>query len=125
MRSRFAAALVTVLLATACEQHPTDAFDEVFVHIDGAEFVLENHTPRTVYYFAVDRERLALIDWTPCNHPAFCEGVPVGDERRLSTSDVQGMTPDTRAVVFYTWHLIPTASGGYRVRMRNELVVAL
>ena len=125
MLSRPAGALIVMLLATACAQHPVDDFNQVMVHVDGAEFVLENQTSRTVYYFAVDRELAALVDWAPCPDPAHCEGVPVGGQRRLSSAEVHGMTPETRAVVFYTWHLIPLVGGGYHVRMQDELVVGL
>lgn len=122
---RCLAALALSLGAAACAFDVTGSGNGFSARIDGAELVLHNGTSRTVYYFAGDRETLALMLWGPCADPATCDGIPAGRERRIGSSEVVGMNPNTREVIVYAWHLVPTSDGKFQPRWLDEVIVQL
>jgi len=82
---------------------------------------IHNRTERAVYYFAVDSEMVALINWVPCSDPDACARVTARSRSTIPASAVLrwGSSPQ---VTVYWWHLVPDGEGGFRpdrIRMRT------
>ena len=90
--------------------------------------VLRSRADVPVYYFVVDRETLALIDWAPCTDPATCPSVPARGTTTVTRDRIVGWHESTREVAVYHWRLVPKdphAGGGYAADSVRALIVAL
>jgi hypothetical protein len=68
---------------------------------------LENLTDEPVYYFAADREALALILWGVCEDPATCRNVvPPRATLDVPRSAIAGDQPGSHEVAVHHWLLV-------------------
>lgn len=111
-RRRTAAPMVASFLPfAACSDAVSVRSDLLIARMAGDRLELTNTSTRAVYFFAADREALAVVDWAPCIDPDPCEAVPPMSTRRLARDEVAFLTPATREIVVYHWHLVPAPGG--------------
>lgn len=92
--------------------------------VDNGSLVVANTSQAPLYYFAANREALALIDWSPCDSPSTCDGIAPGTTRRLPFASLAGYRAGAREAAVYHWHLVPgnRASGFLPDRIRQSIV---
>jgi hypothetical protein len=105
---RFSSALVVLALASLACESPVAVQSDI-LHVRKAPTALEltNISSAPVYYFVVDRDLLALLDWAVCDNPATCPNVTPNAMRRVPFDSIGGYSATTREVVVYHWHLVP------------------
>jgi hypothetical protein len=67
---------------------------------------LENLTDEPVYYFAADREALALILWGVCEDPATCRAVPPRATVDVPRGAIAADQPGSHEVAVHHWLLV-------------------
>src|SRR6266436_5779877 len=66
-----------------------------------------NTSDAPIYYFLVERQSAALIDWAPCTNPSACSSVAAHGDAQVPFSQIAGYEPGEREAIFYWWHLLP------------------
>lgn len=109
------AALLLPVLALAGLAGCSSPFEggEETVEATGQDGVLtiRNLGEERVYYFVLERNQVAVVDWTPCTDPEDPEGCPriePGGQVQMDYEDVFGYDPgleDPRARVYW-WRLV-------------------
>jgi len=85
---------------------------------------LQNRTGEPVYYFVVERETLAVIDFLLCTDPS-CPSVPPHGEVKLPYGRITGYHERAKEAVMFHWHLRAKAGGGFVADSVRTLVVRL
>ena len=119
----------TFASASGCDSSATGPRGPALeVRVEAAGLRLENLTGERLFYVAVDRESLALVDLNFCNtDPHTC---PNRIEPRATATApfarVVGHGPQSRELVVYHWHLRPPVTeAGYQPYFYEPLVVRL
>ncbi len=86
---------------------------------------LVNNTPEPVYYFVVERDAAALINWAPCTDPAQCKTVPPRGARSVPYDEIASYTPSARQAIVYWWHLRSEEADSFRPDSVRASVVDL
>jgi len=86
---------------------------------------LVNSSATPIYYFAVERESAALIDWIVCTDPPACATVPAHGLTVLPYDRIAGYTSGAREAIVYWWHLEPLGAGQFRADSVRTAVVRL
>jgi hypothetical protein len=121
MRPHLAAvcAACAVIALAACDA-PTDPL-QVTVRTESLR--LKNATESAAYYFLVESETSALLDWAPCADPSTCANVPPRGETIVPYDEIFGYESGDREAILYWWHLEPAPGGGFQpVSVRVERV---
>ena len=85
--------------------------------------LLTNSTNDPVYYFAADRDILAVLNWAICVQPGQCNAVPRESTRSIALNDVIGGGASGEIVVYH-WRLTPGQSPtGYVADSLRSLIV--
>ena len=93
------------LYALGCES-PMGVDRTVTVSIVGDSLRLENPTLRPAYFFAVEAETAARINWAPCTDPSKCQAVPPQGTLSIPLAEVTGFEADSEVALVYWWHLV-------------------
>lgn len=112
------------ILAVSCSNPVEVRSDIARITVDGQAIVVANIGDAPLYYFAADRNALALLDWIPCTDPAKCIGIASGASKRIAFSEVVAYQPGSAEAVVYHWRLIPgnAASGFVMDSLRATIV---
>ena len=97
------------------------AGDEVRVQLTAVGATARNGTPATAYYFVVERETAALINWAGCTDPDHCPGIAPGASVTVPYAQIFGW-PGSGELIFYWWHLVPNGTGSYRMDSLHAVV---
>ena len=74
---------------------------------------VQNDTPAPIAYTAIDPT--SLIDWAPCaNVTPACVRLAPGGPHLVPSGEILGLTPGTREVIFYWWHVVRAEDGSLR-----------
>jgi hypothetical protein len=122
MRTLRALPIVAVAaLAVACESS-TAVTDGVLTvtHTVGV-LHLRNGSPTPVYYFVLERETAALVDWIPLVGPES-PTIPARGEVALPYSAIFGYAAGAKEALVYWWRAVPDGAGGYRADSVRNLV---
>lgn len=106
MRRLLRVSLLLILSLVACNE-PT-APDGVGIRVANERIEIVNTGDAPVYTFAMDQDRLALVDWLPCVTEQ-CGRILPGDTRRLTYEEI-GSAPG-RTVRLYYWRAV--YNGGF------------
>lgn len=90
--------------------------------------VLHSLATEPLYYFVVERETLALIDWVPCTDPSTCPSVPAGGSTIVTPDHIASWHEGAKEGVVYYWRLVPKdphSGGGFAPDSIRHLVVRL
>ena len=119
----FAIALVT-LSSCRSTTSPTTRF--LTVSTDGSAMTLQNPNAWPVFYFAVDPNFLALLDFVLCSDPSSsCPRVPALGTSRVPYSDIAGYHDGQKDVVIYQWRLERKSDGTYTTTDLRTVTVPL
>ena len=86
---------------------------------------LQNSSATPIYYFAVERESTALIDWAVCTDAPACATVPAHGRTVVPYDQIVGYAPGEREAIVYWWHLEPLGAGQFRADSICVVVVGL
>jgi hypothetical protein len=78
-----------------------------------------------LYYFAVEREMTALINWAPCTDPERCDGIAPNTSVEFSYSAIAFYEPGDAEAVVYWWRLVDGAGGELEPDSIRALVIDL
>jgi len=97
-------AVFAVLAALACNS-PVAVGGTLDVSVAPTGLRIVNNSGAPAYFFAVERETAARINWAPCVDPEQCREVAVG--------------------AVYWWHLVPETGDTFHADSIRALVVSL
>ena len=103
---RLVQVVIAVALGTAC-QSPVELDGKVAASVVGSSLRIENGTSDPVYYFAVERQTAAAINWAPCVERPQCPSIRAGSAATIALTDVSGFDSTSEEVLVYWWHRIP------------------
>lgn len=122
-RMRYLATALILSLA-ACDLI-TGLETRVEVVNDPPNIAVTNEGDRTIYYFAIDQNSLALILWAPCTDPDTCDRVRPGERVDIPYETILGFSEDTEVIVVNWWHLVPRQGGGFEPDSLRRVEVRL
>jgi hypothetical protein len=115
--------VVAAATAAACRGEPTPVSDRVLtVTRNPPAFRFDNASAAPVYYFAAERNTLALIDWVP-RVDSGVPTVPARGSRTVPYAEVTGYAPGADEAVVYWWQAVPDGAGGIEAGPFRTLVV--
>jgi hypothetical protein len=125
MWRRTVAALVMALVVEGCSDPVAAESDILLAEMSSSHLELRNRTAVPVYYFAVDDQTAAVIDWAPCTDPPQCEAIPAQATRRVLLADLHIREDASHLIVFH-WRLVAgVGQSGYAVDSLRALRVDL
>ena len=104
-------AVFAVLAALACNS-PVAVGGTLDVSVAPTGLRIVNNSGAPAYFFAVERETAARINWAPCVDPEQCREVAVGAETTVPYTAVAGWAPGAHEAIVYWWHLVPESNLG-------------
>ncbi|MBB4634938.1 hypothetical protein [Longimicrobium terrae] len=115
MRRRLTALALAAALTTGCDS-PLDSGSAPSFAISTklGVITLANGGDEPVYYFLVEREAQAYVDWIPCAKPDTCTGVAPGTAVRLGYNQIVGYDRGDREAVLTRYRLDRQADGSYK-----------
>ena len=123
MEKLWAVAMLVSLLG--CGGLPSAVEEDVEAGLSPVGLFIVNGRAEPIYYFPVERQSTALIDWIPCTDPAVCDRVDAGSDRLVPFEEIAGWEDGDREVVLYWWGLVPDGTGGFRPDRIRSLVVGM
>lgn len=125
MWRRGVSALVLALVAAGCSDPVGAESDILLAGISDDHLQLANRTDAPVYYFAVDNQTAAVIDWAPCTDPPQCQSVPAQATKLVLLADLHIDEEASHLIVFH-WRLVAgVGQTGYAVDSLRTLTVDL
>ena len=103
----------------------SSSFGPVDVVTQASALRILNSSDAPIYYFIVERQSAALVDWAPCTKPSTCPSVAAHGDAEVPFSRIVGYEPGEREAIFYWWHLLPVPAGGFQVDSIRTRVVQL
>jgi hypothetical protein len=102
----------TVLLLGlgACSGSTGISEDDFAIRATGQDVVLVNSSERPVFYFLVERETAAVINFATCVEPE-CPHVAAGATVRVPYTAITGYQPGKREIIVHLWLSVPSSSG--------------
>src|SRR5215208_1204172 len=85
-----------LLTALACRDSTDVAQDEFSIHATGEEVVLTNATEKPTYYFIVERQTAAVLDFATCVEGPRCKSVAPGSTARIPYRQIAGYKADRK-----------------------------
>lgn len=113
--------MLAILLAASCDDPAGVIQDKVEVIARLDAMSIRNGRDATIYYFAIDRELAATVDWVPCTNPNTCPGIRPGDTEVVRYTDLMGKARSGEIVVFW-WHVVQRDGGWTHDQMHSLLV---
>jgi hypothetical protein len=115
--------VVAAATAAACRGEPTSVSDGALTvtRIPPA-FRFDNASAAPVYYFAAERNTLALIDWFPVVGPG-APAVPARGSVTVPFTSIPGYAPGAAEAVVYWWQAVPDGAGGNEAGPFRSVVV--
>lgn len=86
---------------------------------------LTNLGAEPLYYFAVEREATASINWAPCTVPGWCDGVAPDTAIDVPYSAIAFYELRDEEAVVYWWHLVEGPGGELEPDSIRALVIVL
>src|SRR3954468_24963776 len=119
--SRLAYLLVPVaVLAFGDSTAPGD--DEFTIQTTGEEIVLSNAADKPTFYFIVERQTAALLDFVTCVHGSDCKSVAPGKTVRIPYRQIAGYKPERKEAIVYWWRSVLAATGPRVDKLRSQVV---
>jgi hypothetical protein len=122
-----AACLLSVLLSMAglaCGDSTAPAIEEFTAQTTGEDVVLTNAADKPTFYFIVERETAAVLDFATCVEGPRCKSVPPKTTARIPYRQIAGYKPDRKEAIVYWWRSV-MAPTGLRVDELRQQVVKL
>jgi hypothetical protein len=114
--------LAILMTALACGDTTSNTEDQFTIQTTGEEVVLSNATEKPTYYFIVERETAAVLDFTTCVEGPRCQNVPGGATVRIPYRQITGYSPDRKEAIVYWWRSVLAPTGPRVDRLRSTVV---
>jgi hypothetical protein len=127
MRRRLTAlAVAAAALTTGCDS-PLDSGsgDSFAISTRLGVITLVNGGDEPVYYFLVEREAQAYVDWMPCAKPETCSGVAPGSALKLGYNQIVGYDRGDREAVLTRYRLERQADGSHEATDFQQTTIPL
>lgn len=111
---------VAAMVVAACEA----PVGPLVIQTGPSSLLLTNRSDSSLYYFIVERESSALIDWIACESPS-CPRVGSHSAKTIPYSQIAGYSDGEREAILYWWRLVPAAAGGFRFDSIRAMAVGL
>lgn len=127
MRRRLTAlALAAAALTAGCDSPLDSGSEDSFaVSTRPGVITLVNRGDEPVYYFLVEREARAYVDWIPCARPDGCSGVAPGAALNLGYGQIVGYDRGDREAVLSSYRLERQADGSYEATDFHQTTLRL
>lgn len=106
----------------ACGDSTAQTDDQFTVQTTGEEVVLSNAAEKPTFYFIVERETAAVLDFTTCVEGPDCKNVAPGKTVRIPYWQIAGYKPDRKEAIVYWWRTVLAPTGPRVDELRNEVV---
>ena len=103
---RIALVAVSLCLSTACRS-PVDPDGTVAASIVGSSLRIHNGGSSPVYYYPVERETAAAIEWVQCVEGSHCRVIAAESGITIPLVAVNGFDSTSEEVLVYWWHRVP------------------
>lgn len=113
------------LVLAGCDNPNGPKSDLIRASAANRTLAITNISSDPLYYFAANKETLALLDWVPCTDPSACKALGSKATTRISYYDIFGEPSTGGHVVIFHWRLVPTTPGKYNVDSIRSLEVEL
>jgi hypothetical protein len=125
MPLRHGLALALGIALASCSDPVGVESDILAAEIAGDNLELRNAGEAPVFYFALDRETLAVVDWVICTDPNDCQSVPARSAKLIPVEQVHPSDGDADILVYH-WRLVSGDSPtGYVADSLRTLTVPL
>jgi len=114
--------LVITVTALACGDSTSQSGDMFTVQTTGEEVMLSNEADKPTFYFIVERETAALLDFDPCVKGPDCKSVAPGKTVRIPYRQIAGYKPDRREAIVYWWRSVLAPTGPRVDQLHNQVV---
>ena len=117
------AVLLLPAVAVACGGDSTaPSGDQLTIHTTGEEVVLSNPAERPAFYFIVERETAAVLDFATCVEGPRCKSVSPGTTARIPYRQIAGYKPDRKEAIVYWWRSVMAPTGLRVDEVRHQVV---
>jgi hypothetical protein len=113
------AMLVTTL---GCGDSTGITAEEFGIRTTGEEVVLSNGTEKPTYYFIVERETAAVLDFATCVEGPRCKSVAPGSTARIPYRQIAGYKADRKEAIVYWWRSVLAPTGPRVDELRSRVV---
>ena len=112
-----------LLTALACgDSTAATTLDEFTIHTTGEVVVLSNATEKPTYYFIVERETAAVLDFATCVEGPRCKSVAPGSTARIPYRQIAGYKSDRKEAIVYWWRSVLAPTGPRVDEVRSTVV---
>jgi hypothetical protein len=116
------ATLVLPIALLACGDNTAATEDEFTISATGTEVVLSNPTEKPTYYFIVEREMAAVLDFTTCVEGPRCRNVAPGTTARIPYRQIAGYKSDRKEAIVYWWRSVLAPTGPRVDDVRHQVL---
>jgi hypothetical protein len=110
------------LVTLACGDSAAPSADQFIIQTTGEEVVLSNAAEKPTFYFIVEREAAAVMDFTTCVQGPDCKSVAPGKTARIPYRQIAGYKPDRKEAIVYWWRSILAPTGPRADQLHNQVV---
>jgi len=115
--------LIAILVtALGCGDSTANTEDEFSIHTTGEEVVLSNTTEKPTYYFIVERETAAVLDFATCVEGPRCKNVAPGSTARIPYRQIAGYKSGRKEAIVYWWRSVLAPTGPRVDKLRSTVV---
>ena len=122
MSAKCLALFLLLPVAAACGDSAAPAEDEFTIQTTGEEVVLSNAADKPTFYFIVERQTAALLDFVTCVQGADCKSVAPGKTIRIPYRQIAGYKPQRKEALVYWWRSVLAATGPRLDKLRSQVV---
>jgi hypothetical protein len=121
--SRLLSLLLLPIPLLACGDSTAESAEDQFgIQTTGEEVVLSNATERPTFYFVVERQTAAVLDFATCVEGPRCKSVPPGTTARIPYRQITGYKPDRKEAIVYWWQSVLAPTGPHVDQVRQKVV---
>lgn len=96
-------ALAWMGLAGGCAENATLSDGRLSAEVADDAITIRNWSSETAYYWIVEREALATINFAPCTRSPTCPTLAPGASTSVPKSSIAFYTPEAREAVVFWW----------------------
>ena len=114
--------LLVSLAPLGCDSSAGPGEDEFSIQTTGEEVVMSNPTDKPTFYFIVERETAAVLDFATCVQGPRCKSVAPGTTARIPYRQIAGYKPDRKEAIVYWWRSVMASTGPRVDEVRHQVV---
>ncbi|HYF39829.1 MAG TPA: hypothetical protein VD930_09085 [Gemmatimonadales bacterium] len=112
-----------LLLGLGACSGPTAVSEGDFtIRATGQDVLLVNSAERPTFYFLVERDTAAVINFATCVQGPQCPHVAAGATVGVPYTRITGYQPGKREIIVYWWRSVPSSSGPQVERLHSTVL---